>query len=381
MAACWCPARARLATLLLAWCFTARRVAAQAQVPVLGNLYALEPVFPAAQGHIGGFGSSVDGAFSAANFHHFSGTLVWDSRNISVAYVLDTDRIRVVNFAAQTVATLSLPASVTTGTVLCGNKLIPQTLFVTFSSYTGGGFIRAFRLSQTGTAAASVTSYVDFNVAGSPNSCTTNAAGTKLFYTDTAGSFKGVLSLDLTSVAPTPTHVSGVVNSIAPACTFDGPALGAGAVCYGFPTGLALDATERYLYVADAGGCILRLVDLVSNNVTTVAGTYGNDDLFPDYTERPVSAGGLGISHYAPAPALQSEFTIGGPTSLSWSRDGSVLFVADGGRSALPIRALTFNGPRNLTMWDFGIYNRACPWFCTFAYCLIIVANNNETIQ
>jgi hypothetical protein len=45
-------------------------------------------------------------------------------------------------------------------------------------------------------------------------------------------------------------------------------------------------------------------------------------------------------------------------SGLAWNRDKTVLYVADGGYSTLPLRALTLSAPGVATMYDFSIDHR-----------------------
>jgi hypothetical protein len=84
------------------------------------------------------------------------------------------------------------------------------------------------------------------------------------------------------------------------------------------PAGVALDAA-RNIYIADTGNNKIRMVDAVSGNISTVAGT-----------------GTAGYTGDQGAPATA---TLNGPTQVAWAQTGA-LYVADTGNSAVRAIAL-----------------------------------------
>ncbi len=81
------------------------------------------------------------------------------------------------------------------------------------------------------------------------------------------------------------------------------------------PSGLVLDATATQLYVADAGNHVVRVIDLATNTITTVAGT-------------PQTRGYFGDGLTATDALLYA------PTALALAPDGDV-FIADTGNHRL----------------------------------------------
>jgi sugar lactone lactonase YvrE len=84
------------------------------------------------------------------------------------------------------------------------------------------------------------------------------------------------------------------------------------------PAGVALDAAGD-LYIADTGNNKIRVVDALSGNISTVAGT--------------------GTAGYTGDQSTPAAATLNGPTQLAWSQTG-VLYVADMGNSAIRAIAL-----------------------------------------
>ena len=134
-------ARARVPPLLritLLCCLFARADAQAGVAPVLGGpAYALTPLLASPSQ-----GSDADGPFSSASFvdtvgdryangGSAYGSLVWDSRNNSVAYVLDFQSIRAVDFATgqvSTITSLSMPGCSSAGActvAMCGDNRSP----------------------------------------------------------------------------------------------------------------------------------------------------------------------------------------------------------------------------------------------------------------
>jgi sugar lactone lactonase YvrE len=84
------------------------------------------------------------------------------------------------------------------------------------------------------------------------------------------------------------------------------------------PAGVALDAAGN-LYIADTGNNKIRMVDAVSGNISTVAGT--------------------GTAGYTGDQSTPAAATLNGPTQLAWAQTG-ILYVADTGNSAIRAIAL-----------------------------------------
>ena len=386
------PALAALALLLMHG--GPRSVAAQAAVPVLNapGFVQLVPLWPSSKFH-----SRADGPFSSASFFQATGVgasgqdlagSVWDSRNnrrvsqhppgsmpprahilpacavspASVLYVLDQGHIRVINFQSQTVATIDPGSSGVGGCPfencycsMCGDTLSPQTLYLTASNNDHAGTITACTLTLT----YGISGCTTYAAGNGPTSSAVNKAGTLLYYSANEGdynnpTFNGIQMLNLSSPSPTPVQVAGtqVGSGYGSGCADDGPALGAGAICFNTPMAVALDASERYMYVVDKNENLVRVVDLVAGRTTTVARNGGGSP--------GSSCSASFVSHYAPAPALQSTFVTLG--SLAWNRDKTQLFLTDtgvssesGGTCAVPVRIFTFNGPKNLIVSDLGI--------------------------
>lgn len=136
-----------------------------ALTPVLGSAYvATQITFNS------GANTVSDGSFTTATWRGMTGStsasqtavgVVWDVSNNSIAYFLDFNRIRVVNFAnpasATAVTTLAVPgyspfpASVygsPATSSMCGDRLSPQTLYIT-RNYNGfQGSIIAVKLGN-----------------------------------------------------------------------------------------------------------------------------------------------------------------------------------------------------------------------------------------
>jgi sugar lactone lactonase YvrE len=79
------------------------------------------------------------------------------------------------------------------------------------------------------------------------------------------------------------------------------------------PAGIAVDATGD-LYIADTGNNKIRMVDAVSGNISTLAGT--------------------GTAGYTGDQSTPAVATLNAPTQLAWSQTGT-LYVADTGNSAI----------------------------------------------
>ena len=303
------------------------------------------------------------GTFAAYGFRCLTGDVwnsaagssgvVWDSRNNSVAYVLDRDGIRILDFSnptsATAVTTLAVSPFITVpSSSMCGDTKQPQTLYVTGNSNGRNGKILAIRLGANG---VSVTSTATYDVDLGPSNCVLDSTGRYLYTMDNsfrpvpawATPYATVRVLDTQSTPATPT-ITEIAGGEYGECDFDGPALGAGFACWAQGRGLALDATNSYLYFIDGNHGYVRMLNIAAGNITRVAGKwYGGLN----------NALQSGIFHFAPAPALGSP--VDQPSGLAWSPDRSVLYMSDVGYNTLPLRALTFSSPTSATMYDFSI--------------------------
>jgi hypothetical protein len=132
--------------------------------PTLGSAYLLQQLtFNSASV------SSADGSFASATFKRpevntmpsmVRSNVVWDARNNSLAYLLDLDVIRVLDFAnptgATAVTTLAVPgyATIPYTTSICGDTKSPQTLYVVGNWHGSQGKIYAIKLDFTNGAHA-----------------------------------------------------------------------------------------------------------------------------------------------------------------------------------------------------------------------------------
>ena len=161
-------------TLCYVLLFAARAVHADAALtPALGGAYVGTQIT-----FNSGYSAVSDGSFTTATWRGMTGSsssaqtavgAVWDISNNSIAYFLDYNRIRVVNFAnttsATAVTTLAVPGydpfpdtnwgGADTGS-MCGDRLSPQTLYVTrnFNGQYGGSIIAVTLGNRTCAAAA-----------------------------------------------------------------------------------------------------------------------------------------------------------------------------------------------------------------------------------
>jgi hypothetical protein len=313
--------RFRNAVVLLKLCSLLAKADALAGVtPVLdGSSYALTPLLSSPGS------SSVDGGFLNASFSSLSGSLVWDSTNNSVGYVLDAGSVRRVDFANGLVSTMFQGLSNTVE--MCGSSVLPQTLYITRLD----GYIQSCNMSGSCTLWGGV---------GNTLSCVVTTDANLVYYTTADG---GVRSLHFGPPS------GPVVGTVAAPGSFEQPG------------GLALDYSGSYLYVTDMSASVVSAVSVnPPNNIVTVAGNRGifaGIQIF-NSIQCPLRASGPGIHHYAPAPGLHANFSQ--PMGLAWSPDRSVLYVNDQfSAGSLPIRALTFpSGPLSATVSDLGIDNQ-----------------------
>jgi sugar lactone lactonase YvrE len=145
---------------------------------------------------------------------------------------------------------------------------------------------------------------------GAATSATLNSPGAtafdgqgNLYIADTANN-------EVRKVTPGGT-ISRVAGTGTPGSSGDGAA--ATAATLNAPAGVALDAAGD-LYIADTGNDKIRVVDGLSGNITTFAGT--------------------GTAGYTGDQSTPAAATLNGPTQLAWSRLG-ILYVADTGNSAI----------------------------------------------
>lgn len=135
--------------------------------PTLGGAYLLEQLtFSSKNASLPPPG----GSFASATFQQPvtnavpSGVLtniVWDARNNSLAYMLDGNAIRVLDFAnptsASAVTTLVVPnlSYLPMATSICADAKIPQTLYVPGNWYGGNGYVWVIKLDFTNGARGS----------------------------------------------------------------------------------------------------------------------------------------------------------------------------------------------------------------------------------
>ena len=106
---------------------------------------------------------------------------------------------------------------------------------------------------------------------------------------------------------------SGDVSTIAGTGTggyLDGPASQAQ---FNNPYGVALDPSNGNIFVTDAGNSVIRLIDVTSGDVSTIAGT--------------------GTGGYLDGPASQAQFS--GPYGVAFDPSNGNIFAADTGNSAI----------------------------------------------
>ena len=186
--------------------------------------------------------------------------VVWDSRNNSVAYALDFNLIRIIDFGnpsnSNAVSTLQIPnfpdfsgTNIIYGTgpgnnqvytaSMCGDRLQPQTLYLTMNLNTRYGLILAIKLDFIN--GITVTR---FSTDNGPASCAVDRSGRYVYYAD--GSY--IRQLD--TLSPTNAPLVPVVGGgLAGDCDCDGPATGAGFISFSDVSFLTLDPSDTKIYL------------------------------------------------------------------------------------------------------------------------------------
>lgn len=192
---------------------------------------------------------------------------VWDSRNNSVAYALDYNVIRRIDFGNPTsptaVTTLAIPGypdftganniyGVGGGQVytasMCGDYLQPQTLYLTMNHNGRYGVVLAIKLDFTNGITVS-----QFDTDNGPASCAVDRSGQYVYYADDSY----IRQLDTLSTPSAPS-VQVVGGGSAGSCDCDGPATGAGSISVSDVSFITMDPSDTKIYLCGMmRGCLL----------------------------------------------------------------------------------------------------------------------------